>query len=105
MSHTIQIQNASTCNPFSKYCKIASLANILSVQANNITESKCHEGGFLLLILYKVVRGTAQKPAQEEGQTRCWSWSPHFLHITNIKYLDFSAYYTSIPDQKPKAKS
>ena len=40
MPHTINIQHASNCIPFSKYCKIAILANVITGQANNITVCK-----------------------------------------------------------------
>ena len=49
MLHTIEIQRVSNCIPFSKYCQIAILANVITVQV------KCHKGGFLvgmLLCLY-----------------------------------------------------
>ena len=37
MPHTIKAQPASNRIPFSEYCKIAILADVLTVQANNIT--------------------------------------------------------------------
>ena len=40
MPHTIKIQHASNCIPFSKYCKIAILENGITVQVYNTTLSK-----------------------------------------------------------------
>ena len=40
MLHKIKIHHASNCIPFSKYCKIAILANVITVQAYNITVSE-----------------------------------------------------------------
>ena len=42
--HTIKIQYASNCVPFSNYCKIAILANIIDVTVR--ANKKCHMGGF-----------------------------------------------------------
>ena len=46
MPHTIKIQHASNCIQFSKYCTIAIIATVITVQVNNITVSKMHLGRF-----------------------------------------------------------
>ena len=40
MPRKIKIQHVSNCIPFSKYCNIAILANVITEQANNTTVSK-----------------------------------------------------------------
>ena len=36
MSHTIKMQHTINCIPFSKYCQFVVIANVITVQANNI---------------------------------------------------------------------
>ena len=58
--HTIKIQYASNCIPFSKYCKIVILANVITVQVNNITVNKMPLGRSRVGMLIYGFRGESQ---------------------------------------------